>query len=261
MKSSFSKVAVCFGTIVAASFYALAQDAQVTRLKASPRAEEYKYNSADGYYYSTRSEIAKKSIRDAKTGFYISAGIGGAFSVRDDVKATSKVGAGTISEQDSDWAFAPFGKIGYIIPRQIDWLPGDPNLALEFEGSYFESRVLQNNTSGVTMSTITLSFIPQLSFPAFENRVRTYFGAGPTIALIDADGNSVFGVKFDAPEYTTVGLTAKVGVEYFIYPWWSIFGEYGYLWLLDHQFSDAQTQINVNDDDNHLFRMGFGFHF
>lgn len=221
-------------------------------------AKYYKYNSAEGFYYDDRQR--DKSIRDTKTGLYFSVGVGGGLNNQKNRLQNQTTGA-SISGRDTKFDVIPVGKLGYILPYPI--MDGDVRVALELDGSYFETVVADSYTSGIKLRNGCIAFVPQISIPMFQNRVRTYFGAGPALVMTTAESPTSFtpsGNGFEEDDIL-VGFMGKLGSEYYVFPWMTVFAEYAYLMVQDFDLGGSNTQIYIEGFDSHQFRLGMGFHF
>ncbi len=224
-------------------------------VEAGPNARDYKYNSTDGYYYNARTHTT--SVRDTKTGFYIGVGISGVLTDNKIRTTDTRPGGGNFSSSASDFVPAPFGKVGFIFPHAITSFPGEPNFALELEGTGFKN----DAPDGGKLETMVFSFLPMLSEPFFNNRARGYIGAGPSLGFVRYENENSFSGGNFRFDHTLVGLTAKIGAEYFFSPNFSIFSEYAFLYLQEFSGNGPGTHKEIQDDYAHQFRVGLGVHF
>lgn len=172
------KLTTLIFTFAASATLSFGQQAipSVQPVQAAPDAGTYRYNAQDGYYYNAKAPQNSRGVRDARTGFYISVGMAGAANLNNSTYENNSLGFNSTDDR-SGLDFAPFFKAGYIIPGLLSDLPQGPNLAFEFDFSYFNTYTAQfqgirQNTDNYTFSPVVL-----LSFNAAENRVRYWVGA------------------------------------------------------------------------------------
>lgn len=247
---------------------AFAQQAipSVQPVQASPNASQYQYNAQDGYYYNAKAPENRLTVRDARTGFYISVGMAGAGDLNNSQYENNSLGINQ-SDDRSGIDFAPFAKVGYIIPGLFSGLPQGPNLALEFDFSYFNTYTAQfqgirQNTDNFTFSPVAL-----LSFNAAENRVRYWLGAGPSFNLQYLNSpRQINGLDVNADSSKAgFGILAKIGMEYFFLPHWAVMGEYAFMWYPETSYSyslGANTgTLKITDLMSNQIRLGISYHF
>ncbi|MDZ4744336.1 MAG: outer membrane beta-barrel protein [Verrucomicrobiota bacterium] len=249
---------------------AFAQQAipSVQPLQAAPTAGEYKYNAQDGYYYNPRTPENKMTVREAKTGFYISMGIAAAGNFNDGLyNANNSPGTAGVKDSTGEITYAPFAKAGYIIPGLLGDMPGGPNLAFEFDFSYFKQDVMNYQQYQNTTENFMFSPVALLSFNTLENRVRYWIGAGPTLDLQYLNAPSTINglnVQADSSKLG-IGLIAKVGVEYFFLPRWAVMSEYAFYWVPQTTYGYNIGATGGNLELENLFsnqlRFGVSYHF
>jgi opacity protein-like surface antigen len=164
-------------------------------------------------------------------------------------------------------------KVGYTWPfdsEPMDQLdaefPGGVHLGggVEFEGFYLGEKLNISRTGvedevDADNGVLSANFLLKAQYRKF----RAYAGPGFGLAYIAMSGNdTALALGQDDSEDAVIFVwQVLAGLDYFITPDWSIFGEYKYFNFYDYDFYSGPAQISVQDFENHLLNFGVRYHF
>lgn len=231
------------------------------RLQINPPTESAPAPTTPASPYMVKAEVRPQS------GYSVSAYAGASVAQEDDLESINGVNVST------DSSIMPLAgvKFGYVWPfseEPIDQFMDETKTGVRLSGGLeTELFYLRNETRADTIGgqaakieSNMFNLMVNATLQAQWHKFRLYVGPGIGMSVIDTD-YKLTGFTTENETQANLAFQAIGGLDYFVSPQWSIFGEYKYFIVDGFKVSNSGNTADLDQLGQHLLTVGVRRHF